>query len=131
MLTIIKLFIILFLLAGIGNILAFLKQISKFSNWVPRHILFLAKLKRRGGPFLTAQEVGGTLWDYRQEHLVVIRDEKISPFVKPEIILLLLWLLLLDTLTNKHCRTWSSMINLWIDSRNCQKQRILLSARQR
>ena len=72
------------------------------------------------GLFGRRKKVGGTLWDYRQEHLVVIRDEKISPFVKPEIILLLLWLLL-DTLTNKDCRTWSSMINLWIDSRNCQK----------
>ena len=38
---------------------------------------------------------------------------------------------LLDTLTNKHFRTWSSIINLWIDSRTFQKLRILLSARQR
>ena len=28
---------------------------------------------------------------------------------------------LLDLLTSKHCRTYSSMINLWIDSRTCQK----------
>ena len=28
---------------------------------------------------------------------------------------------LLDPLTNKHCRTRISMINLWIDSRTCQK----------
>ena len=28
---------------------------------------------------------------------------------------------LLDSLTNKHCRTWSSMINLRIDPRTCQK----------
>ena len=38
---------------------------------------------------------------------------------------------LLDPLTNRHCRTWSSMINLWRDSRTCQKWRILLSARPR
>ena len=38
---------------------------------------------------------------------------------------------LLDLLTNRHCRTWSSMINLWRDSRTCQKWRILLSARPR
>ena len=74
---------------------------------------------------------GTTLWDYPQELLVVIRYEKVTPFVKFEIILLLLCCLL-DPLTNKYCRTWSSMINLWIDSRTCQKEkRILLSARQR
>ena len=38
---------------------------------------------------------------------------------------------LLDTLTNKHCRACSPMIALWIDSRTCQENRILLSARQR
>ena len=61
--------------------------------------------------------------------LVVIRDEKSSTFVKFEIILLLLRGLL-DHLTNKHCRAWSSMINLWIDFKTYQKQRILLSAGQ-
>ena len=55
---------------------------------------------------------------------------KTSPFVKFEIILPLLCFLL-DPLTNNHCRTWSSMINLQIDSRTCQKWRILLSARPR
>ena len=43
---------------------------------------------------------------------------KVSPFVKFEIII-------------SHYRTWTSMINLRIDSRTCQKQRILLSARPR
>ena len=38
---------------------------------------------------------------------------------------------LLDPLTNRHCRAWSSMINLWRDSRTCQKWRILLLARPR
>ena len=42
-----------------------------------------------------------------------IRHEKVSPFVKFEIILPLLCFLL-DLPTNKHCRTWSSMIYLWI-----------------
>ena len=64
-----------------------------------------------------------------QEHLVVINDEKVCSFVKFEIILLLLCCLL-DPLTNKHCRAWSSMINLWIHYRVCQKYRILLLARQ-
>ena len=44
----------------------------------------------------------------------------ISKEMKFEIILPLLCFLL-DPLTNKHWRTWSSMINLWIDSRTCQK----------
>ena len=33
--------------------------------------------------------------------------------------------------TNKHFRTRSSMIHLWIDSRTCQKKGILLLARQK
>ena len=96
------------------------KSVSSAFNWVSRYILFLAKLKGRGRPFLEGARRGITLWDYPQEHLVVIRDEKVSPFVKFEIILPLLCFLL-DPLTSKHCRTWSSMINLWIDSRTCQK----------
>ena len=62
--------------------------------------------------------------------LHIIRDKKVSSFAKFEIILPFLCFLL-DPLTNKHCRTWSSMINLWRDSRTCQKWRILLSARPR
>ena len=61
-----------------------------------------------------------TLEDYPQEHLVVIRDEKASPFLKFEIILPLRCFLL-DSVTNKHCRTWSAMINLQIDSKTYQK----------
>ena len=95
-----------------------------------RYILFFAKLKRRGRSFSEGARKGAALWDYPQEHLVVIKDEKVYPFVKFEIILPLLCCLL-DSLTNKHCRAWSSMINLWIDPRTCQKCRILLSARQR
>ena len=60
---------------------------------------------------------GITLKDY---NLVDITHGKVSPLVKFEIILSLLCLLL-DPLTNKHYRTWSSLINLWIDSRTCQK----------
>ena len=56
----------------------------------------------------------------KQEQLVVIRDEKVCPFVKFEMILPLPCFLL-DSRTNKHCRTWISMINLWIDSRAYQK----------
>ena len=104
------------------------KSVSSPFNWVCRYILLLAKLKEKGKPFLEGARSGVTLWDYPQEHLVTIRDENVSPFVKFEIILSLLWLLL-DPLTNKHCRTCSSMINLWIDSRTCQKWRILLSGR--
>ena len=54
-----------------------------------------------------------------------------SPFfVKFETILLLLYCSL-DPLTSKQFRAWNFMINLWIDSRTCQKYKILLSARQR
>ena len=83
-----------------------------------------------GRPFLGGARRGVVLWDYSQEHLVVIKDEKICPFVKFEMILPLLRCLLV-TLTNKHYWAWSFMINLWIDSSTYQKYRILLSARQR
>ena len=96
------------------------KSVSSPFSWMSSYILFLAKLKRRGRSFLEGARRGAPLWDYPQEHLVVIRDEKVSPFVKFEIILPLLCVLL-KLYTNKHCRTWSSMINLWIDSRTCQK----------
>ena len=62
--------------------------------------------------------------------LVVTRDEKGSPLMKFEIILPLLCFLL-DHLTNKHCKTWSYMINLWIDFRKYQNYKMLLSAGQR
>ena len=117
-----KVFIILFLLVRIGNILAIFKMSS--------YILFLVKLKGRGRSFLKGARRGTTLWDYPQEHLVVIRDEKISPFAKFEI-RLSLFCFLLDPLTNKHWWTWTSMINLWIDCSTCQKQKLLLSGRQR
>ena len=98
------------------------KSVSPPFNWVSRYILFLAKLKRRGRPFLEGARTGTALWDYPQRHLVVRKDEKVCPFVKLEIILLLLCRLL-NPLKNKHCRAWSPMINLWIDSRTCQKYR--------
>ena len=106
------------------------KMVGSDLNWVSRYVLFLAKQKKRGRFFLKGASRGVTLWDYLQEQLVVIRDEKVSPIVKLEIILPLLYFLS-NPLTNKHYRTWISMINLWIDSRTHQKQRILLSARQR
>ena len=89
----------------------------------------LGKLKRRGTSFLEGAR-WAALWDYPQEHVVVIKDEKVCPFAKFEIILPLLCCSL-DSLTNKRCRAWSSMINLWKDCRTCKKYRILLSARQR
>ena len=116
MLTIIKVFIIIFLLCQWEQETPcqFSKQISKLSkvscpNW-----------KGKKGRFWKGARSGTTLWDYPQEHLAVMKYEKVSLFVKFEIILLLLCFLW-DLLTNKHYRTWTSMINLWIDSRTCQK----------
>ena len=96
------------------------KSVRSPFNLVPRYILFLPKLKRTGRLFLRGARRGTALWDYRQEYLVVIRDEKVSPFVKFEIIPPLLCFLL-DPLTNKHRRAWSSLKNLWIDFRTYQK----------
>ena len=92
------------------------KLVNSPFNWMSRYILFLAKLKGRGRNFLKGARRGATLWNYPQEHLVVIRDERFSPFVKFEMILSLLCVLL-ESLKNKHCRTWSSMIIFWIDSK--------------
>ena len=64
------------------------KSVSSDFIWMSSYILFLAKLKERGRPRFWSKQERGTLWDYSQEHLVVIRDEKVSPFVKFEIILL-------------------------------------------
>ena len=97
------------------------KSVISTFIWVSRYIFFLTKLKGREKPFLEGSRRGTTLWDYPQEHLIVIRDEKISAFVKFGIILCPLLRFLLDPLINKHCRTWSSMVNLWIDSRTYQR----------
>ena len=106
------------------------KSVNSPFNWVPRYILFLAKLKTRGRSFLEVAWTGAGLWDYSQERLVVTKSEKVCTFLKFEIILSFLCCLL-DPFTNRHCRAWSSMISLWIDCRTCQKYRTLLSARQR
>ena len=96
------------------------KSVSSAFNWVSRYILCLAKLKGRGKPFLKGARRGITLWGYPQEHLVVIRNEKVSPSVRFKGILPLLCFSS-DPFTNKHCKTWSSLKNLWIDSRTYQK----------
>ena len=56
--------------------------------------------------------------------------KKGNHIVRFEIILPLLCCLL-DPLRNKHYREWSSVINLWINSRNCQNYRILLLTMER
>ena len=109
---------------GIGNTLA----VFQIYN-VPVYSL-IVQSEEETEAFLEGARRGIALWDYPQEHLFVIKDEKVCPFVKFEIILPLLCCQL-DPLTNKDCRAWRSMINLSINSRNCRKYRILLSARQR
>ena len=96
------------------------KSVSCSLKLVPKYILLLPKLKGEGRSFWSEQA-----WN---KNLVVMRDEKVCPFVKFELILLLLCCLLYS-LTNKDCRAWSFMINLWIESKTCQNYRILLSAR--
>ena len=51
------------------------KSVNSAFKWVSRYILFLTELKGRGTPFLKGAIRGATLWDYSQEHLVVIRDD--------------------------------------------------------
>ena len=91
------------------------KLVSSPFSWMSRCILFLTKLKGKGNPFLKGARRRATLLDQPQEHLIVIRNEKVSLFLKSEIVLPLLCFLL-DPLTNQHCRIWGAMIKFWIDS---------------
>ena len=103
------------------------KSVSSPFNWVSRHILFLPKLKGRGSPFLRGDHIMGL----SPRVLVCCHERrKVSPFVKLEIILPLFCFLLDPLLKSKHCRAWSSIINLWIDLRTYQKKKFLLTARQ-
>ena len=56
------------------------KSISSPFIWDSRHIFISAKLKGRVRSFLKVARRGATLSDYRQEHLVVIRDKKSLSF---------------------------------------------------
>ena len=80
--TSIDVFIILFILVRIGNTLAIFKQISKLSFQLSIQVYSLFGQ--------TEGERKAFFGDCPQEHLVVIRDEKVYPFVKFEIILPLL-----------------------------------------
>ena len=87
MLSIIKVFIILFLLClwekeYPGNFQN--KSVNSPFNRVSRYVLFLPKLEGKERSFLKGARRGATLQDY---HLVDIKDEKVSPFVKFEMIL--------------------------------------------
>ena len=105
-----------------GNTLAIFKtnQETHLSVQFPDIFFSYPNWKEEKDLFWKGARKGTKLWDYPQKNLVVIQYEKVSPFVKFEIILSILCFLL-GPLTNKHCRTWSSIINLWIDSRTYQK----------
>ena len=107
-----------------------------------RYILFLVNPKRRGRPFGRVNERWGgrivrlpprALGCYKRWKSLSfceLWNNPIPPLllIRPYSILSLLCCLLV---TNKYCRTWSSMINLWINSRTYQKYRILLSSRKK
>ena len=102
-----------------GNTLA--KQISKLSFQLSSQIYsLLAQTEGERKNLFGGCKKGDHIVRLSQEHLVVIRDQKVSPFVKLEVILPL-FCFLLDPLTNMHYSTWSSVMNLWIDFRTCQK----------
>ena len=113
---------------GIGNT----KQISELSFQLSVRVYsLLGHTEEETKAFFGGCKKGSRIVRLTTGLLVVIRDEKVCPFVTFEIILPLLCCLLDPAgSANKHYRAWSSMINLWIDSRICQKYRILLSAKQ-
>ena len=117
MLTIIKVFITLFLFClweHTGTPWQFSKQISKLSFQLSFQIYsllaqtegerktFFGWRVQKGGPH--CEIIPKSTW-------LSWEVKKVSPFVKFEIILPLLCFLS-GPLTNKHCKTWSSMINL-------------------
>ena len=67
----------------------------------------LDQTEGEGKAFFGGCKKGTASWDYPQEYLIVIRDKKVSPFVKFEIIPTLLCCLL-GSLQNKYRRAWSS-----------------------
>ena len=95
---------------GIGNTLAIFKtnQQALLSIECPGIFFFAAKLKRRGRSFLKGARRKASLWDYSHEHLVVIRNGNVCPFVKFEIIGPLLCCLLdpLPISTEGHGTLW-------------------------
>ena len=115
LIIIIEVFIILFLLVRIGNILAIFKINQQtllsiecqgiFSSW----------------PNWSVQEGKGHC-KITPKSTWLSKEMKKSPIVKFEINL---FCFLLNPLANTHCRTWTSIINFWID---CW---IPMSARQR
>ena len=106
---------------GTWNNLVVSKQISKLSFQLSFQIFSLLSQTEGEINVFFRRVQGGRIVRLSREHLVVIRDEKSYSVVKFEIILPLPCFLL-DLLTNKHCRRWSSMINLWIDSRTCKSK---------
>ena len=85
------------------------KSVSSPFNWVSRYVTWVLGCHKR--------------W----KNLSFVKFEIVFAFET----IFVPFLFLLDALAYKHWMTWSSMINLRIDSRTCQKLRILLSARQR
>ena len=123
MLTIIKVFINLFLLClwKKRTPKKFSKQISGLSFQLSFQVCSLfGQNEGEWKAFFRDCKKGAHVVKLTPRALGCHERWKVSPFVKFEIILPLLCFLL-DHLTNKHCRALSSMINLWKDSRTCRK----------
>ena len=132
MLIIIKVFIILFLLIlwEQGTPWKFPKQISKLSFQLSFQIYSLLAQTVGERTFLEGCKKGDHIVRLSPRVFDWYKRWKSLSFCKIWNNLPLLCFLL-DLLTNRHCRAWSSMIKFWRDSRTCQKWRILLSARSR
>ena len=115
MLTISKLFTILFLLCllKLQN-----KSVGSSFKRVSKYILFLAKLKEIGRTFLEGVKTGRSK---RLLPLVVTREENSFSYCE-------IWnnltplLLFIRPLTSKHSRVWSSLINFLYRFRDLPKE---------
>ena len=103
-----------------GASLQFSEQISKLSFQLSVQVYsLLGQIEEQTkGFFGGCKNWGGHIVRLHSRSIGFLKKWKVSPFVKFEIILTLLFLL--ELLTYNHCRTWSSMINMWTDFRTSQ-----------
>ena len=117
--------------AGKGNTKAISEQVSKVSFQLSFQVCSLlgqsegerkasfGGCKKEGNIVRLVSRTVGCHKRWKVSPFFEIWNHLITPF------------LFLEPLTNKHIKTWSSMINLWVGCRTCQKQRTLLLARQK
>ena len=96
------------------------KSVNSLFNWASRYILFLPKLKGKERPFLEGCK--------KEDHIARLSPRALGWCKRwKSLFFCKIWnnltppLFFIRPIKNEYCRTWGSMINLWMDSRNCQR----------